>query len=93
MTTIRLKFDFGRESARLQNRLSYHDPAGRAFLAGLAGYLNDITKRATDLQDETLMGYLLAMGLVDDAGSPRYVTGPDGVLGDVGEKQRAGGKQ
>lgn len=90
MTVIRLEFDFARQSKRLQNLVSHFDPSAMVFLIAAGGYLNDIAARAIELQDEPLIGYLRGMGLVDDDGAPRYVTGPRGVLGDVGERQRAG---
>jgi hypothetical protein len=90
MTTHRLEFDFARESKRMQNLVMHADPAGMVFLIATGGYLNDIAARALELQDEALIGYLRAMGLVDGDGLPRYVTGPRGVLGDVGDRQRAG---
>ena len=86
MTSIRLKFDLAHESKRLSNRVMHADPSGHVFLVALGGYMNDIAARAIELQDEVLLGYLAAMGLVDDEGAPRYVNGPLGVLGDAGRK-------
>ena len=93
MTILRLRLDFARESKRMQNLVSHVDPAGMVFLIATGGYLNDIAARAIELQDEALLGYLSGMGIVGDDGSPQYVTGPRGVLGDVGDRQRAGEKK
>ena len=93
MTALQLQSDFTQGTTRTQELLTQADAGGMVSPIVAGRHHDGMASRAIELQDGPLLGYLGAMGLVEDEGAPRYVTGPRGVLGDVGDRQRAGEKE